>query len=165
MKRGQKKLLEPTHVAEIHWFETRAVKIHPNPPLPDPKCPRVSDPPGLLLVQLIQLASLRPVSLVHRLCSDNNHSPRPCLCTSSCRRPHPNRCADYKAGVESSEMGRSSADILARSSRSSDAIDAVAPEGARNWGRGPTHMCPEAVFFVTKKSKKTALGDLSRMSC
>ena len=27
------------------------------------------------------------------------------------------------------------------------------------------HMCPEAVFFVTKKSKKTALGDLSRMSC
>ena len=27
------------------------------------------------------------------------------------------------------------------------------------------HMCPEAVFFVTKKCKKTALGDLSRMSC
>ena len=27
------------------------------------------------------------------------------------------------------------------------------------------HMCPEAVFFVTKKSKETALGDLSRMSC
>ena len=28
-----------------------------------------------------------------------------------------------------------------------------------------THMCPEAVFFVTKKSKETALGNLSRMSC
>ena len=27
------------------------------------------------------------------------------------------------------------------------------------------HMCPEAVFFLTKKSKETALGDLSRMSC